>query len=257
METGTVILVQPGEKIPIDGIVEEGRASLDTRALTGESVPRSVHEGDEVISGCINTNGVLRIRTTREFDKSTASKILELVENASSRKSRSENFISRFARVYTPIVVISAMLLVVVPPILRMTVLGISADWGDWIYRALTFLVISCPCALVISIPLSFFAGIGGASRAGILVKGSNYLEGLSKVKTVVMDKTGTLTKGVFQVTGIYPVSGSSFTEEKILHLAAHAEKHSSHPIAQALRETLREENDGCSVDDVSFSSVR
>jgi len=251
VETGTVILVQPGEKIPIDGIVEEGRASLDTRALTGESVPRSVHEGDEVISGCINTNGVLRIRTTREFDESTASKILELVENASSRKSRSENFISRFARVYTPIVVISAMLLVVVPPILRMTVLGISADWGDWIYRALTFLVISCPCALVISIPLSFFAGIGGASRAGILVKGSNYLEGLSKVKTVVMDKTGTLTKGVFQVIGIYPVSGSSFTEEEILHLAAHAEKHSSHPIAQALRETLREENDGCSVDDV------
>lgn len=251
VEIGTVIVVQPGEKIPIDGIVEEGKASLDTSALTGESVPRAVKEGDEVISGCINTNGVLRIRTTHEFDESTASKILDLVENASSRKSRSENFISRFARVYTPVVVISAVALSIIPPIISMAVLGMNGVWGDWIYRALTFLVISCPCALVISIPLSFFAGIGGASREGILVKGSNFLEALAKVKTVVMDKTGTLTKGVFKVTGIYPAEDSDLSEDEILHLAAHAERHSSHPIAQALREAFGKESDGCSVEDV------
>ena len=251
VEIGTVIIVQPGEKIPIDGIVVEGKASLDTSALTGESVPRSVKEGDEVISGCINTNGVLKIRTTREFDESTASKILDLVENASSRKARSENFISRFARVYTPIVVICAVLLAIVPPVISMAALGIAPNWGTWIYRALTFLVISCPCALVISIPLSFFAGIGGASHEGILVKGSNYLEALSKVKTVVMDKTGTLTRGVFEVTGIYPAAGGDLSEEEILHLAAHAERHSSHPIAQALRVAFGKEHDGCEVDDV------
>ncbi len=251
VEIGTLIIVQPGEKIPIDGIVEEGRASLDTSALTGESVPRAVKEGDEVISGCINTNGVLKIRTTTEFDESTASKILDLVENASSRKSRSENFISRFARVYTPIVVISAVALAIIPPVISMAALDMAPNWGTWIYRALTFLVISCPCALVISIPLSFFAGIGGASREGILVKGSNYLEALSKVKTVVMDKTGTLTRGVFEVTGIYPAVGGDLSEEEILHLAAHAERHSSHPIAQALRDAFGKEHDGCEVEDV------
>ena len=276
VEIGTVILVQPGEKIPIDGIIEEGSASLDTSALTGESVPRSVHEGDEVISGCIDTNGVLRIRTTREFDESTASKILDMVENASSRKSRSENFISRFARVYTPVVVGCAVLLAVVPPLIQM-LMGLGAGWSVWIYRALTFLVVSCPCALVISIPLSFFAGIGGASREGILIKGSNYLEALSKVRTVVMDKTGTLTKGVFQVVRVVPATDADgagdiagfgdaagigdaavgfgdaagigdaavgfgdaaagmAAKAHLLHLAAAAERHSSHPIAQALR---------------------
>ena len=276
VEIGTVILVQPGEKIPIDGIIEEGSASLDTSALTGESVPSSVHEGDEVISGCIDTNGVLRIRTTREFDESTASKILDMVENASSRKSRSENFISRFARVYTPVVVGCAVLLAVVPPLIQM-LMGLGAGWSVWIYRALTFLVVSCPCALVISIPLSFFAGIGGASREGILIKGSNYLEALSKVKTVVMDKTGTLTKGVFQVVRVVPAADAGdagdtagfgdaagigdaavgfgdaagigdaavgfgdaaagmAAKAHLLHLAAAAERHSSHPIAQALR---------------------
>ena len=254
VEIGTVIVVQPGEKIPIDGVIIEGKASLDTSALTGESVPRAAGEGDEVISGCIDTNGVLRIRTTREFDESTASKILDLVENASSRKSRSENFISRFARVYTPIVVFSAVALAIIPPLINLAAFGGAATWGAWsiwIYRALTFLVISCPCALVISIPLSFFAGIGGASRAGILVKGSNFLEALSKVKTVVMDKTGTLTKGVFKVTGIYPAAGGTLTEAEILHMAAHAERHSSHPIAQALRDAFGEEHDGCEVEDV------
>ncbi|MCR5033963.1 MAG: cadmium-translocating P-type ATPase [Clostridia bacterium] len=251
VEVGTMILVQPGEKIPIDGIVVSGTASLDTSALTGESIPRSVHEGDEVISGCINTNGVLRIETTHEFDESTASKILDMVENASSRKSRSENFISRFARVYTPIVVISAVALALIPPLISVAALHVAPNWGVWIYRALTFLVISCPCALVISIPLSFFAGIGGSSREGILIKGSNYLEALSKVKTVVMDKTGTLTKGVFQVTGIYPAKAAGFTEDELLHLAAHAERHSSHPIAQAVRDAFGKENDGCEVEDV------
>ena len=254
VEIGTVIVVQPGEKIPIDGVIIEGKASLDTSALTGESVPRAAGEGDEVISGCIDTNGVLRIRTTREFDESTASKILDLVENASSRKSRSENFISRFARVYTPIVVFSAVALAIIPPLINLAAFDGAAAWGAWsiwIYRALTFLVISCPCAMVISIPLSFFAGIGGASRAGILVKGSNFLEALSKVKTVVMDKTGTLTKGVFKVTGIYPAAGAALTEAEILHMAAHAERHSSHPIAQALRDAFGEEHDGCEVEDV------
>ena len=254
VEIGTVIVVQPGEKIPIDGVIIEGKASLDTSALTGESVPRAAGEGDEVISGCIDTNGVLRIRTTREFDESTASKILDLVENASSRKSRSENFISRFARVYTPIVVLSAVALAIIPPLINLAAFGGAAAWGAWsiwIYRALTFLVISCPCALVISIPLSFFAGIGGASRAGILVKGSNFLEALSKVRTVVMDKTGTLTQGVFKVTGIYPAAGGTLTEAEILHMAAHAERHSSHPIAQALRDAFGEEHDGCEVEDV------
>ena len=261
VEIGTVILVQPGEKIPIDGVVEEGSASLDTSALTGESVPRSVREGDEVISGCIDTNGLLRIRTTHEFDESTASRILDMVENASSRKSRSENFISRFARIYTPVVVICAVALAILPPLVQI-LMGLGAGWSVWIYRALTFLVVSCPCALVISIPLSFFAGIGGASREGILVKGSNYLEALSKVKTVVMDKTGTLTKGVFQVVRVLPAgfesagtgdagivatadeAGMAATADeagmiaraRLLHLAAAAERHSSHPIAQALR---------------------
>lgn len=251
VEIGTVIVVQPGEKIPIDGVVEEGSASLDTSALTGESVPRSVHEGDEVISGCINTNGLLRIRTTQEFEESTASKILDMVENASSRKSRSENFISRFARIYTPVVVICAVALAVIPPLIGIFAGGGSA-WSTWIYRALTFLVVSCPCALVISIPLSFFAGIGGASREGVLVKGSNFLEAMSLVKTVVMDKTGTLTKGVFEVTKVIPVDGSGCSSEEILHLAAHAERHSSHPIAQALRRAYgQEQTDGCTVEDV------
>ena len=250
VEIGTVILVQPGEKIPIDGVVEEGTASLDTSALTGESVPRSVHPGDEVISGCINMSGVLRIRTTHEFDESTASKILDLVENASSRKSRSENFISRFARVYTPVVVISAVALAVIPPLIRIAALGLGADWGVWVYRALTFLVVSCPCALVISIPLSFFAGIGGASREGILVKGSNFLEAMSKVKTVVMDKTGTLTKGVFEVTGVFPAKAGQ-DEAQLLRLAAGAERHSSHPIALALRKACGSEADACVVEDV------
>ena len=250
VEIGTVILVQPGEKIPIDGVVEEGTASLDTSALTGESVPRSVHPGDEVISGCINMSGVLRIRTTHEFDESTASKILDLVENASSRKSRSENFISRFARVYTPVVVISAVALAVIPPLIRIAALGLGADWGVWVYRALTFLVVSCPCALVISIPLSFFAGIGGASREGILVKGSNFLEVMSKVKTVVMDKTRTLTKGVFEVTGVFPAKAGQ-DAGRLLRLAAGAERHSSHPIALALRKACGSEADACVVEDV------
>ena len=249
VEIGTVILVQPGEKVPIDGIVEDGNASMDTSALTGESVPRSVRPGDEVISGSIDMNGVLRIRTTREFEESTASKILDLVENASSRKSRSENFISRFARVYTPAVVIGAVLLALVPPLVQMAMPGMSAEWGEWIYRALTFLVISCPCALVISIPLSFFAGIGGASREGILVKGSNFLEALSAVDTVVMDKTGTLTKGVFEVTGVYPRQG--LTQDELLQMAARAEMYSSHPVALALRGAAGDAAETGTVEDV------
>ncbi len=241
VEPGTVILVQPGEKIPIDGVVVEGHASLDTSALTGESVPRSVKPGDEVISGCINSNGVLRIRTTREFDESTASKILDLVENASSRKAQSEKFISRFARVYTPVVVIGAACLAVIPPLV-LWLTGSAPNTGEWIYRALTFLVISCPCALVISIPLSFFAGIGGASRAGILVKGSNFLEALAGTKTVVMDKTGTLTRGVFKVTKIYSDPGAGVDPREILRLAAAGEQHSSHPIALALKAAWAEQ---------------
>ena len=239
VEIGSLIVVRPGEKIPIDGIVEEGKASLDTSALTGESVLRNAVAGDEVISGCIDINGVLKIRTTREFGESTASKILELVEDASSRKSRSENFISRFARIYTPVVVIGAGLLALLPPVIRMAFLGAEPLWGEWLYRALTFLVVSCPCALVISIPLSFFAGIGGASHEGILVKGSNYLEAMAKIRTVVMDKTGTLTRGVFQVRETYPEEG--FSEEELLDLAASAEVYSSHPIALALKQARSE----------------
>ncbi len=232
VEVGSVIIVQPGEKVPIDGVVLEGTSTLDTSALTGESVPRDIKAGEAVISGCINMSGVLRIQTTKEFGESTVSRILELVENASSRKSRSENFISRFARIYTPAVCYAALALAFLPPLVRMLVLGMDADWGTWVYRALTFLVISCPCALVISIPLSFFAGIGGASNAGVLVKGSNYLETLSQVRTIVFDKTGTLTRGVFEVVGIHH---SQMENEKILELAAHAESASSHPIALSL----------------------
>ena len=233
VEVGSIIIVQPGEKVPIDGVVLEGTSSLDTSALTGESVPRDIVQGEEVISGCINMTGVLKIRTTKEFGESTVSKILELVENASSRKSKSENFISKFARVYTPAVCYAALALAFLPPLVRMLALGVDADWGTWIYRALTFLVISCPCALVISIPLSFFAGIGGASNAGVLVKGSNYLETLSQVRTVVFDKTGTLTRGVFEVVDIHH---SEMEREKLLDLAAHAESASSHPIAGSLQ---------------------
>lgn len=233
VEVGSIIIVQPGEKVPIDGVVLEGTSSLDTSALTGESVPRDIAQGEEVISGCINMTGVLKIRTTKEFGESTVSKILELVENASSRKSKSENFISKFARVYTPAVCYAALALAFLPPLVRMLALGVDTDWGTWIYRALTFLVISCPCALVISIPLSFFAGIGGASNAGVLVKGSNYLETLSQVRTVVFDKTGTLTRGVFEVVDIHH---SEMEREKLLDLAAHAESASSHPIAGSLQ---------------------
>ena len=233
VEIGSIIIVQPGEKVPIDGVVLEGASSLDTSALTGESVPRDIVQGEEVISGCINMTGVLKIRTTKEFGESTVSKILELVENASSRKSKSENFISKFARVYTPAVCYAALALAFLPPLVRMLALSMDADWGTWIYRALTFLVISCPCALVISIPLSFFAGIGGASNAGVLVKGSNYLETLSQVRTVVFDKTGTLTRGVFEVVDIHH---SKMEREKLLDLAAHAESASSHPIAGSLQ---------------------
>ena len=233
VEVGSIIIVQPGEKVPIDGVVLEGTSSLDTSALTGESVPRDIAQGEEVISGCINMTGVLKIRTTKEFGESTVSKILELVENASSRKSKSENFISKFARVYTPAVCYAALALAFLPPLVRMLALGVDADWGTWIYRALTFLVISCPCALVISIPLSFFAGIGGASNAGVLVKGSNYLETLSQVRTVVFDKTGTLTRGVFEVVDIHH---SEMEREKLLDLASHAESASSHPIAGSLQ---------------------
>ena len=250
VEVGTVIVVQAGEKIAIDGVIVEGESSLNTSALTGESMPRNVMVGDEVISGCINLNGLLKIRTTKEFGESTVSKILDLVENASSKKSKSENFISKFARIYTPTVVLSALALAVVPSIF-------TGDWATWIYRALTFLVISCPCALVISIPLSFFAGIGGASKEGILVKGSNYLEILSKTKTVVFDKTGTLTKGVFEVTAIHP---EIVDENTLLHLAAHVERYSNHPIANSLKLAYKNENDGCHVmraEDVAGQGVK
>lgn len=248
VEVGTIIVVKPGEKIPIDGEVVEGISTLNTSALTGESLPREVESGDEVISGCININGLLKIRTTKEFGESTVSKILDLVENASSRKSKAEDFISKFARVYTPAVVAAAIALALVPPFVRMGFMGVPADWDVWIYRALTFLVISCPCALVISIPLSFFAGIGGASKAGVLVKGSNYLETLSKVKTVVFDKTGTLTKGVFQVTAAHP---QEMSEKELLHLAAHVERYSTHPIAASLRAAYPNESDSCRVEAV------
>ena len=233
VEIGSIIVVQPGEKVPIDGIVTEGMSNLNTSALTGESLPRDVAPGDEIISGCINMTGVLRIRTTKDFGESTVSKILDLVENASSRKSKSEDFISKFARVYTPAVCISALVLAIAPPVVRMAAMGLAPEWGTWIYRALTFLVISCPCALVISIPLSFFAGIGGASKEGVLVKGSNYLETLSQTNIVVFDKTGTLTQGVFEVNGIHH---SGMDEAELIELAALAESASSHPISKSLQ---------------------
>ena len=237
VEIGTVIIVKPGEKIPIDGVVLEGVSTLDTSALTGESVPREIRTEDEVISGCINLDGVLKLRTTKEFGESTVSKILDMVENATSKKSRSEAFISRFARIYTPAVCACALALAILPPLFFL-VKGLPADWGDWIYRALTFLVISCPCALVISIPLSFFAGIGGASREGVLIKGSNYLEALSKTHTVAFDKTGTMTMGVFEVNGIHH---SSMDNDKLLELAAHAEAFSTHPIARSIQKAYLE----------------
>lgn len=248
VEIGTVILVKPGEKIPIDGIVVEGASSLNTSALTGESLPREAKEGDEVISGCINMTGLLKIRTTKEFGESTVSKILELVENSSSRKSRSENFISKFARIYTPAVCYGAVALAFLPPIVRMVFMGLPADFGTWIYRALTFLVISCPCALVISIPLSFFAGIGGASKEGVLVKGSNYLETLSQTRYVVFDKTGTMTQGVFEVSGIYP---AALSKEELVGYAACAESYSSHPISKSLQKAYGKEIDKNRVADV------
>ena len=248
VEIGTLITVQPGEKIPIDGIVEEGTAALNTSALTGESLPREVQPGDEVVSGCVNMSGMLKIRTTKEFGESTVSKILDLVENASSRKSRSENFISRFAKYYTPAVVFGALALAVLPPAVRGLFLGLDPEWGDWIYRALTFLVISCPCALVISIPLSFFAGIGGAGKAGILVKGSNYLEELARTGVMVFDKTGTLTKGEFEVAAIHH---SPMAEEELLEYAALAEAASSHPIAVSIRKAHGKEIDLSRVSDV------
>ena len=247
VEVGSVIVVQPGERIPIDGVVLEGTSSINTAALTGESVPRDAGPGDEVISGCINLNGVLRIRTEKEFGESTVSKILELVENSSSNNSRLENFISKFARIYTPAVCYSALALALLPPIARL-IMGMPADFGTWAYRALTFLVISCPCALVISIPLSFFAGIGGASREGILIKGSNYLETLSQVKTVVFDKTGTITKGVFEVSGVHH---SDRSEDEVIEYAAHAECASSHPISQSLRRYYGKEPDRSRVQDI------
>lgn len=248
VEIGDIIFVQPGEKIPIDGVVVEGSSSLNTSALTGESVPRSTEPGEEVISGCINLTGVLKIRTTKEFGESTVSKILDLVENASSRKSKSEDFISKFARVYTPFVCYSALALAFLPPLVRMGLMGLPADLGDWVYRALTFLVISCPCALVVSIPLSFFAGIGGAGNAGILVKGSNYLETLSQVKCVVFDKTGTLTQGVFEVNAVHH---NKMEREKLLEYAALAESASSHPISKSLQKACGSPVDRSRVTDI------
>ncbi len=248
VEIGSVIVVQPGEKVPIDGVIEEGRTSLNTSALTGESLPRKAGVGDEVISGCINMSGVLKIRTTKEFGESTVSKILDMVENASSKKSRSENFISKFAKYYTPAVCYGALALAILPPLVRLLFLGMTPEWGDWVMRALTFLVISCPCALVISIPLSFFAGIGGASNAGVLVKGSNYLETLSETKYVVFDKTGTMTQGVFEVSGVHH---SSMDTEKLLEYAALAECHSSHPISKSLKKAYGKPLDPSRVTDV------
>lgn len=248
IEIGTVIVVQPGEKVPIDGVVVEGTSSLNTSALTGESVPREVSVDDEIISGCINMTGLLKIRTTKEFGESTVSKILELVENASSRKSRSENLISKFAKIYTPAVCYGALALAILPPIVRMAFMGLAPEWGDWVYRALTFLVISCPCALVISIPLSFFAGIGGASREGVLVKGSSFLETLSQTKIVVFDKTGTMTKGVFEVNGIHH---SPYKDEELLEYAALAESYSTHPISKSLQRAYGKPIDKNRVSDV------
>lgn len=248
VEIGSIIVVQPGEKVPIDGIVAEGNSSLNTSALTGESIPRDVKEGDEIISGCINMSGVLKVQTTKEFGESTVSKILELVENSGSHKSRSENFISRFAKVYTPFVCYSALALAVIPPVVRLLFVGADPMWGTWIYRALAFLVTSCPCALVVSVPLSFFAGIGGASKEGILVKGSNYLETLSQTKYVVFDKTGTLTQGVFEVSGVHH---NKMEEAKLLEYAALAECASSHPISKSLQRAYGKEIDRDRVTDI------
>ena len=248
VEIGSIIVVQPGEKVPIDGIVVEGSSTLNTSALTGESVPQDAKCGDEIVSGCINMSGVLKIQTTKEFGESTVSKILDLVENASSQKSKSENFISKFAKYYTPAVCYGAVALAVLPPLVRMLFMGLSPEWGDWIYRALTFLVISCPCALVISIPLSFFAGIGGASKAGVLGKGSNYLETLSQTKYVVFDKTGTMTQGVFEVSGVHH---NEMEEEKLLEYAALAECSSSHPISKSLQKAYGKESDRSRVTDM------
>ncbi len=248
VEVGTVIVVQPGEKVPIDGVITEGSSTLNTSALTGESLPREAKAGDEVISGCINMTGLLKIQTTREFGESTVSKILELLENSSSRKSRSENFISKFARYYTPAVCYGALALAILPPIVRMLALGLAPEWGDWIYRALTFLVISCPCALVISIPLSFFAGIGGASHEGVLVKGSNYLETMAQTKYVVFDKTGTMTQGVFEVSGVHH---NTIPEEQLLEYAALAECSSSHPISKSLQKAYGKPIDRNRVTDI------
>lgn len=245
---GSIIIVQPGEKVPLDGIITEGNSTLNTSALTGESLPRDAKESDEIISGCININGVLKIRTTKEFGESTVSKILELVENSGARKSKSEKFISKFAKVYTPFVCYSALALAFLPPLIRMLLLHLTPDWDVWVYRALTFLVISCPCALVISVPLSFFAGIGGASKEGILIKGSNYLETLSETKFVVFDKTGTLTKGVFEVSAVHH---SEIAEEKLIEYAALAECASSHPISKSLREAYGKEIDRNRVNDI------
>jgi Cd2+/Zn2+-exporting ATPase len=238
---GEIILIQPGEKVPMDGVVLEGHSNLDTVALTGESIPRSIHEGDEILSGCVNLSGVLRVRTTKAFGESTAAKILDLVENAASAKSRSESFITKFARVYTPIVVALAVLIAMVPGL-------ITGEWATWIYRGLMFLVVSCPCALVISVPLTFFGGLGGASRKGILIKGSNLVDTLAKVKTVVFDKTGTLTEGVFEVTAVHP---EVIDQQELLHLAAHVERHSTHPIAMALRNAYPNEADDCKVEGI------
>ncbi len=248
VEIGTIIVVQPGEKVPIDGIVTEGKSTLNTSALTGESVPRDISVGEEVISGCINLSGVLKIQTTKEFGESTVSKILDLVENSSSKKSKSENFISKFAKYYTPAVCYGALALAILPPLVRLLFMGASPEWGDWIYRALTFLVISCPCALVISIPLSFFAGIGGASNQGVLVKGSNYLETLSQTKYVVFDKTGTMTRGVFEVSGIHH---NEMEDAKLLEYAALAECSSSHPISKSLQKAYNKSIDRNRVTDI------
>jgi len=246
VECGSLIVVRAGEKIPIDGIIKKGSSSLDTSALTGESLPRDVYPGDEVISGCINTGGVLEIETTREYSDSTVSRVMELIEDASSRKSKSENFIAKFSRVYTPVVVYAAIALALLPPIV-LSVMKIPFLWSTWIYRALIFLVISCPCALVVSIPLSFFAGIGFAGKKGVLVKGSNYLEAMSEVKTVVFDKTGTLTKGVFEVVSVHP---NDISADELIHIAAHAERYSNHPIALSLKKAFGNEADGCNVED-------
>ena len=253
VSVGSIIVVQPGEKVPLDGVIIDGASTLNTSALTGESLPRDAKTGDEIISGCINMTGVLKIRTTKEFGESTVSKILELVENSSSRKSRSEDFIAKFARIYTPTVCYSALALAVLPPVVRL-VMGLTSEWEQWMYRALTFLVTSCPCALVVSIPLSFFAGIGGASKEGVLIKGSNYLETLSQVKTVVFDKTGTLTKGVFEVSAVHH---SPMEQEKLLEYAALAECASSHPISKSLQKAYGKEIDRSRVTDIEEVSGR